>query len=230
MAFAGVRKAAIVLSSLPERQAAALLTQLTAAESEAVRGQMASLGQVGRRRRQVVLQEFAARATVRRPASGIRYESIEARASNPATTRFRFLRAMATEDLATLLAEEHPQTIALILSHLPADRAGQVLSAMPSELQASIIRRIATMDEPSTEVVDDLEEALRQRVGDAACGEASIGMVSIVKMLGAMQPATERQLLDDIAQADPNLFGTIRRAMFGADVASCEMACEAASN
>ncbi len=251
MATAGVRKAAVVLSNLPEKQAAGLLGQLTAAEAAAVRGEMAGIGRLGRRRREAVLREFAARATVCATASQKQCERCEA-ASGLTASAFQLLHGMETEDLLALLADEHPQTVALVLSHLPAQQAAEALAAMPPELQAPLIRRIAAIDEPSAEIIRDVEDAIRRRLNGGKRGQSpfvrsraptegwsravpangdcplfpgtSIGMASVVKMLGAMRPAGERRLLGDLAQADPDLLGDIRRAMFGADVAGCETA------
>jgi flagellar motor switch protein FliG len=217
MATAGIRKAAVVLSSLPEKQAVGLLGQMTAAEAAAVRGEMAGLDRLGPRRRQAVLQEFAARAT----ASHDRCETASGRDSSA----FQLLHGMETEDLLALLADEHPQTVALVLSHLPADQAAKALGAMPPEPQAPLMRRIAMMDEPSLEIIRDVEEAIRRRLNGVESAGASIGMTSVVKMLGAMRPADQRRLLGEIAQADAELLGGIRQAMFGADVAGCETAC-----
>ncbi len=115
MATAGVRKAAVVLSSLPEQQAVGLLGQMTAAEAAAVRGEMAGLDRLGRRRREAVLQEFAARAA----ASSRHCEAASG------YNAFQLLHGMETDDLLSLLADEHPQTVALVLSHLPARQAAE---------------------------------------------------------------------------------------------------------
>ncbi|MEN6449235.1 MAG: hypothetical protein ABFC96_01980 [Thermoguttaceae bacterium] len=234
MAIAGTRKAAIVLSSLPEKQAATLLAQLSSVEAGAVRGEIAALGQVGRRRREVVLREFASqtarapRAT-HPPAAPVTDE--RSTAATPETASggdlFRFLFTMHPDELAATLADEHPQTIAVVLTHLPADQAGKVLSTLPAELQSSVIRRIAMMEEPSEEILREVEEALRRRLYGSPIVGLGVGMTSVVKMLGAMRPTAERELLDELADADPDLFGSVRRAMFGSDVAACEAICDA---
>ncbi|MEN6457796.1 MAG: hypothetical protein ABFC63_02610 [Thermoguttaceae bacterium] len=222
MATSNLRKAAIVLGSLSEKQAAKLLVQMTPVEAAAVRREVSAIGPVGRRRREIVLQEFAARAKTppdqgKPPVSETASES-----------RFEFLYGLQADDLAALLADEHPQAIALVLAHLPAECAAAALGAMPAELQSVLVRRIAAMNEPSDEIIRDLEDALRQRVHRGGIVGATIGMASMVKMLGAMTPARERQLLGNLAQSDPELLSDIRRAMFGQDVADCTTACEPA--
>ncbi len=105
---------------------------------------------------------------------------------------------------------------------------------MPPELQVQLIGRIATIDVPDEEIIRDVEAAIERRLNgekggcspfEQASADSPPGMTSLVKMLGAMRPADQRRLLGEIAQADVELLGGIRRAMFGADVAGCETAC-----
>ncbi len=226
-----------MLSSLPKKQAAGLLERLTAAEAAAVRREMAGIGRLGRRRRETVLREFAACAagcaTMCATASqkqcndeppGTACSKQWHTGETPSGSTFQFLHGIEVEDLLALLADEHPQTVALILSHLPAQQAADALGAMPPELQTPVIRRIATIEEPGVEIVQDVEEAIRRRLSAAGDAKTSVGITSVVKMLGAMPPASERLLLDELAQADSVLLGNVRRAMFGADVADCETA------
>jgi len=104
------------------------------------------------------------------------------------------------------LADEQPQTLALVLSHLPAQLAAETLAAMSPERQTAIIGRIAAMDPPSEEVVRTVAEAVRRRVfGDAAPRtphSAPSGVTNVVRMLNVMVPAAERRLLGDLAQAE----------------------------
>ena len=137
---------------------------------------------------------------------------------------------METEDLVALLADEHPQTVALVLSHLPADQAAEALGAMPPELQAPLVRRIAAIDEPSAEIIRDVEEAIRRRLS----GAGSTGdqhrhgqRRQDARRHAAGQPSGGCS--ETSRRPTPDLLGDIRRAMFGADVAGCETACEAAS-
>src|SRR5260370_37003283 len=73
---------------------------------------------------------------------------------------FGFLQKAGPENLLTFVVEEHPQTIALILSHLPSALAAQVLSGLPSTKQPEVLRRVATKQQPSPEVVRDVEKSL----------------------------------------------------------------------
>jgi flagellar motor switch protein FliG len=133
---------------------------------------------------------------------------------------FQFLRGLGGEDLLTILADEQPQTIALVLSHLPAEQAAKAVDALDPERQAAVLGRIAAIDPPSPAIVRDVAAGLHRRLV-AAGWKPRTSLSGVVKMLSAMRPAAERKLLGEIGQADPDLLGEIRRVMFGDDVAAC---------
>jgi flagellar motor switch protein FliG len=210
MAIATLHKAVVFLSSLPKPQVAALLAMLSREEAAAVSSEMAAIGQVGREEEEAVLREFAA-------AGAFRAENGGAAEASP----FAFLHGLDGHDLLTLIGDEHPQTIALVLSRLPARQAAELLAVLSPEQQASVISRIAATEQPGREVVHELAGAIRRRLSGPARAPIAKGLVKVAKMFGAMRPAAERKLLEGIAQADPDLLSKIRRAMFGADVAAC---------
>jgi flagellar motor switch protein FliG len=212
MVSSSLRKAAVLLSSLPEGQAAELVGKLAPEQATAVTAEISGLHDVNGAEQEAVLQEFAGASAAllgeRRPAKN---------------TPFQFLHHLDHDALLDLIAEEHPQTIALVLSYLPPPQAAAVLSALTPEEQLLIVCRIAAMSEASPEVVQDVEEGLKCRLSSAiGLSAAHRGLGRVVKMLNVMEPATERRLLGDLAEADPQLVREIRREMFGVDVAACD--------
>lgn len=228
MAVSTLRKAAVLMASLPETQAAELFGLLTPDEAAAVSAEMAALGDVSPDERAAVLREFAEIEQTQLPSIGPKHLRLDR--PHPAhgaeeASPFEFLHDFAPDELLVLLADEQPQTLALVLSYLPAQLAAAALAEMPPERQTVVVGRIAAMGLPSEEVVRMVAEAVRRR----AFGEAAprtphsmpSGVAGVVKLLNAMVPAAERRLLGDLAEADPALHGKIRQAMFGADVAAC---------
>jgi flagellar motor switch protein FliG len=203
-----LRKAAVFLRCLPEEQVAMLLTKLAPEQALAVSAEMAGLVQVSPDEQEEVVRDFA-------EASPAKMKSDRASEAH----RFQFLWDIDAEELSTLLGNEHPQTTALILSHLPAQQAAETLAVLPSEQQTSVIRRLATIRPPSSEIVDEVEQCLRDRLVGAKKREVR-GVVGVVKMLHSMHPSAERQLLEEIGHADPNLLHEIRQVMFGVDMAA----------
>jgi len=207
MVIATLRKAAVFLTSLPKPQGAALLVKLSPEEAAAVSTEMAAIGPISREEEEAVIREFAA-------SGALQAESGRAAEVSP----FEFLHDLDAQSLLTLIGDEHPQTIALLLSRLPARQAAETLAALSPDQQASVISRIATTEQPSREVIGELAAAVQRRLSGPVSIPIQRGLAKVAKMFGAMRPATERKLLAGIAQADPDLLCKIRRAMFGADV------------
>jgi flagellar motor switch protein FliG len=210
MAIAALHKAAVFLASLPEGQAAGLLAELSSAEAAAVSAEATAMGPVSREEEEAVIREFTTSAS---PA-------VEDR-SPASVSPFEFLHDMGPNDLLLAIGNEHPQTVALILSQLPAEQAAGVIALLSPDQQASVIGRIARIAELDQQVVAEVADAVRRRLAGPERVPVSRGMARVVKMFGSMRPKTERQLLGGIAEADPELLRAIRRAMFGPDVAAC---------
>jgi flagellar motor switch protein FliG len=209
---ANLRRAAVALLSLPSAQRARLLGRLEPRLATAVTAEMNGLKHVGGAEQAAVVREFAraraARSAKRRPER---------------TTPFQFLYDLPNDALLRLIAGEHPQTIAIILSYLPPRQAARALAELTPEQQLSAICRIATMTAVGPEIVCDLESGLNRRLTRTAGRSAgNRGVRGVVKMLHLLPPATERGLLGRLADADPPLVQEIRRAMFGFDAAGCQ--------
>lgn len=166
MSTAELRKAAVVLLSLPRHQAADLLDQLDPQEMESLTLELAKKRPITAAERTAVAGEFAA-AAVRGPAPArtTRLNSLAADAapdSPPAA--FAMLLDVDSQILFKALTSEHPQTIALVLSHLPASQAAQIISRLSPELGPAVVRRLATIGPVSDEVRADVERELARRV------------------------------------------------------------------
>jgi flagellar motor switch protein FliG len=210
MAIATLRKAAVFLKSLSKPQAAAVLAKLSPDEAAAVSAEMAAIGQISGAEEDAVLREFAA-------VGALRAEN----GPTAETLPFAFLHGLDAQQLLTLIGDERPQTIALVLSRLPARQAAEALAAFSPEQQASVISRIAATEQPSPEIIREVASAIQHRLSGPARVPVGRALARVAKMFGAMCPTAERRLLESIAQADPELLHKIRRAMFGADVAAC---------
>lgn len=204
-----LRKAAVVLRSLPADQRTCMLAKLDPPQATAVLAEMNSLESLRDGEQETVTREFIT-ANPRR----------QKQHSEPQTAPFAFLRHFTTNDLLDLIADEQPGAVALLLSCLPAKKASDVLAELPPDRQLSVIRRIASLSETSRAVIRDVENAVRQRLFEAVERTAdNRGVGNAVRILNAMEPPIERRLLHQLAEIDPGLFQDIRRGMFGDDVA-----------
>ena len=111
---------------------------------------------------------------------------------------------------------EHPQTISLVLSYLDPVKAGQVLSALPPEIQADIARRIALMESTSPDIIYEVERVLESKLSSAVTQDYTLtgGIESVVEVLNGVDRSTERTILDALEVRDPELAEEIRKRMF----------------
>jgi flagellar motor switch protein FliG len=129
---------------------------------------------------------------------------------------FMFVRKADPKQLTNLISQEHPQTIALILSYLESQQASQVLSVLPDEQQADIARRIALMDRTSPEILKEVEGVLKERLSSVVQQDfaAAGGIQALVDILNNVDRGTEKLILEELEKDDPKLVDEIRKRMF----------------
>ena len=129
---------------------------------------------------------------------------------------FGFLRHVDSQNVLTYIIDEHPQTIALILSHLPASGGAEILAGLPQERQLAVVRRLATMGQTSPDIIREVEAGLERRMSSLVSHsfERAGGVESVAGILNVSDRATERTLMDSLEQEDPDLVEEIRRLMF----------------
>ena len=232
MASNEVRKAAVLLMSLPQEQAAQLMAKLEQREVEAVSIEIAKLGAVTGDEQETTIGDFASAnpAALSGSVGGLEVAKTlvhQAMGKGGAVTfdnvrlsiealPFGFLQKADSQNLLTFIIDEHPQTIALILSHIPPTQAADIIAGLPAERQLSVIRRVATMGQTSPEIIKEVEEGLEGRMAAVMSQqfEKAGGVPSVAEMLNVIDRATERSLLENLAQEDPDLVEEIRRLMF----------------
>jgi len=227
-----LRKAAVLLMSLPQEEAAQLLAKLPPKLVETVSIEMARIGTISGDEQQSVINEFAdiTPSAVVGSAGGLEMvKSLVERAlgKNASGTMdnvrqsieavpFGFLQKVDSQNLLTFIMDEHPQTIALIMSHLPPAHAANIIAKLPSDRQMSVIRRVATMGQTNPEIIQEVERGLENRMASVMSQqfENAGGVASVAEILNVTDRATERTLLENLAQEDPELVEEIRRLMF----------------
>ena len=139
MAASDVRKAAVLLMSLPAAQAVQVIGNLPSCDRDAIVTAIAHVNQAAVDERQSVCNEFAAAG------------------------RFDFLVGADRRSLAALLSDERPQTIAVVAAQLPAAQAVEMLAELPPELQNDVVGRIATRGPISRILLCDLKQGVRDK-------------------------------------------------------------------
>jgi flagellar motor switch protein FliG len=129
---------------------------------------------------------------------------------------FDTLQRADPQQLAKFIHNEHPQTIALVLSHLNASQAAGLLISLPTELRADVALRMAGLDQISPEIISKIASIIGEKL--KALGELSResygGVRAVSEMFNRLDSATSKEILESIEQNDPNLVATIRHLMF----------------
>ncbi|PRR70268.1 Flagellar motor switch protein FliG [Moorella humiferrea] len=129
---------------------------------------------------------------------------------------FNMIRKADPKQLVNFIYNEHPQTIALILSYLEPEQAAVVLGALPDKIQADVAKRIALMERASPETLRELESIMEQRLSSLVDQDFAVagGVKSLVDILNRADRSTERTILEALEQDDPELADEIRKRMF----------------
>lgn len=128
-----------------------------------------------------------------------------------------------SQTIANLIKKEHPQTTALILAHLPPERGAEVLQLLPEIVQGDVLRRLATLDTVSPDVVELVEEALISEIQVMGKGlSRKVGGVNLVaEIMNQLEKSREQSLMKDLEEADEELAEEVRSLMFVFDDLIC---------
>ncbi|UCD12860.1 MAG: flagellar motor switch protein FliG [Nitrospinaceae bacterium] len=126
------------------------------------------------------------------------------------------IRMLDPEVIAAFLVNEHPQTAAVVLSHLDPHMAGQTLREIPEENRMEIVHRLATLERVSPQVVRDLDEALQAefRSSRSMTGSQLGGVETAANIIGTLDRSTESSILAAMDEVDPDLANEIRNLRF----------------
>jgi flagellar motor switch protein FliG len=227
-----LRKAAIVLMSLPQEEAAQVMSKLKPKQVEAVSIEIAKLGRFSSDEQEQTLATFAeanpnalggssggldvAKSLLEKALGRSASSALENIQQTVEGLPFGFLKVVDPQNLLTFINDEHPQTIALILSHLPASYGAQIIAGLGPDRQLQVIRRIAHMGQTNPEILEQVEQGLENRMSAVVnqSYERAGGVPTVAEILNVSERATERALLESLSQEDPELVEEIRRLMF----------------
>ncbi len=229
----GKQKAAILLISLGPDVASSVYKHLSEEEIEKLTLEISGVKKVESEEKEEILEEFHQIAlaqdyisqggigyakTVLEKALGTEQASviINRLTSSLQVRPFDFARKADPGQIFNFIQNEHPQTIALILSYLDSAQAGQILSELPQEMQADIARRIAVMDSTSPEIINEVEQILERKLSATVTQDYTQtgGVEAVVDVLNGVDRATERTILDALEIQDPELAEEIKKRMF----------------
>ncbi len=230
--LSGAQKAAVLLIALGPEKSAKIIRHLGQAEIEQLTLEMSNIRKVSEKHRELVLDEFYnmciandyiakggieyAREVLERALGEQRaFEIISKLSASLKMRPFDLVRRSDPKQLLSFIHGEHPQTIALIMTHLPAEKAAILLGSLEPEMQADVAKRVALMGRTSPEVLKEIEKVLEHKISNLAPTDYSStgGIQSVVDMLNRTDPGTLKNVMDVLDVEDPDLAEQIKRQM-----------------
>ena len=229
----GVQKAAILLITLGPEKAASIFKHLKEDEIEQLTLEIANIRNVTPAEKEVVLSEFYEVCLAQQyiEEGGIGYakdllqkalgedkakEVLGKLTASLQVRPFEFIRKTEASQILNFIQDEHPQTIALILSYLSSTQAAGIISTLTPDKQTDVAKRIALMDRTSPDVIKEVENILEQKLSSLVNQDYTIvgGIDSIVEVLNTVDRGTEKHIMENLEIEEPELADDIRKKMF----------------
>lgn len=231
--YSGVQKAAILLIALGPEKSANIFKHLKEDEIEELTLEIANTRSVSPQTKEAVLEEFYQVCLAQQyiAEGGIGYakelldKALGEEQAQAVITKltaslqvrpFEFVRKTDPSQVLNFIQDEHPQTIAMILSYLSSNQASIILGALAPEKQAEVAKRIAMMDRTSPDVIKEVENVLERKLASLANQDYTIvgGVDAIVSILNTVDRGTEKHIMESLEIEEPELADEIRKKMF----------------
>ena len=231
--FTGLQKAAILLIALGPEKSALIFKHLKEEEIEDLTLEIANTRSVTPQVKEEVISEFysvcLAQQYIAEGGIGYAKELLEKALGNEKALDvigkltaslqvkpFEFIRKTEASQLLNFIQDEHPQTIALILSYLNPSQAALIISALPPDRQSDVAKRIALMDRTSPDVIKEVEKVLESKLSSLVNQDYTIigGVDAVVDILNTVDRSTEKHIMETLEIDEPELADEIRKKMF----------------
>ena len=229
----GVQKAAILLIALGPEKSAAIFKHLKEEEVEELTLEIANTRTITPQMKEEVVEEFYQICLAQQyiAEGGINYakelleksfgserarDVIGKLTASLQVKPFEFVRKTDAAQLLNFIQDEHPQTIALILSYLSPAQSALIVSALPPDRQADVAKRIAVMDRTSPDVIKEVEKVLESKLASLVNQDYTIigGVDAVVEILNTVDRGTEKHIMETLEIEEPELADEIRKKMF----------------
>ena len=231
--LSGVQKAALLRIALGPERSADVFKHLKEDEIEELTLEIANTRSVSPQVKEDILNEFyqicLAQKYIAEGGIGYAKELLDKALGNEKAQEvisrltaslqvrpFEFVRKTDPSQLLNFIQDEHPQTIAMILSYLSSAQAAVVLGALPPEKQADVAKRIAMMDRTSPDVIKEVERVLERKLSSLVNQDYTIvgGVDAVVNILNTVDRSTEKHIMESLEIEEPELADEIRKKMF----------------
>ena len=229
----GVQKAAVLLIVLGPEKSAEIFKHLKEDEIEELTLEIANTRSISPQVKEDVLNEFYqvclaqqyiaeggisyAKELLDKALGGEKAQEVISKLTASLQVRpFEFVRKTDPSQVLNFIQDEHPQTIAMILSYLTPTQAAMIMSALTPDVQADVAKRIATMDRTSPDVIKEVERVLERKLSSLINQDYTIvgGVDAIVGILNTVDRSTEKHIMESLEIEEPELADEIRKKMF----------------
>lgn len=229
----GAQKAAVFIITVGTKTASEMLKSLNESEIEKITLEIAKIKNVKADVVDAVLKEFYQMMEAKRYIleGGFDYahqlleqlggnanseQMLKKLKAHSGTSVFDEFQETKIGQIANFIQNEHPQVAALIFSQLHTDKSAEILSYLPTDMQAEIIYRLASMEKISAEVIQEIEEVIKEHMGgmDTLGDRVKSGTATVAQILNEADISVERHVLDVISERDPQMASDIKEQMF----------------
>ena len=229
----GVQKAAVLLITLGPEKSAEIFKHLKEEEIEELTLEIANTRSVSPEIKESVINEFYqvclaqqyiaeggigyAKELLEKALGGDKAQDVISKLTASLQVRpFEFIRKTEPAQVLNFIQDEHPQTIAMILSYLSPPQSAHILGALSPEMQADVAKRIALMDRTSPDVIKEVERVLERKLSSLINQDytSAGGVDAIVAILNSVDRRTEKRIMESLEIDEPELAEDIRKKMF----------------
>ena len=231
--LSGLQKAAVLLITLGPEKSSSIFKHLKEEEIEELTLEIANTRSITPQLKEDIMEEFyqvcLAQQYIAEGGIGYAKELLEKAlgeekakdvigklTASLQVKPFEFVRKTDASQLLNFIQDEHPQTIALIMSYLSPAQSSMILSALPPERQSDVAKRIAMMDRTSPDVIKEVEKVLESKLSSLVNQDYTIigGVDAVVEILNSVDSGTEKHIMETLEVEEPELADEIRKKMF----------------
>ncbi len=231
--MSSMKRAAAVVIALGAGNASEVYKHLSKEEIEALSVEIAQLNKISPDEMQVIVDDFYGLCVTQKVIQdgGVLYakdilekafgpqlagEYMERISQSMQTKSFEFLRKATPKNILMMIQNEHPQTIAFVLSYTRPEQASKIISELPKVIQLDVIKRIANLDSVSPDIVEIVEKVLERKFSAVVSFDMTkIGGVDYVAdIINHSDRSTEKYIFTELGKTDPELSENIRKLMF----------------
>ena len=231
--LSGLQKSAILLITLGPEKSASIFRHLKEEEIEELTLEIANTRSITTQMKESVIEEFyqvcLAQQYIAEGGIGYAKELLEKALGTEKAMSvigkltaslqvkpFEFVRKTDASQLLNFIQDEHPQTIALILSYLSPMQSSMIISSLAPERQADVAKRIAMMDRTSPDIIKEVEKILESKLASLVNQDYTIigGVDAVVDILNSVDRGTEKHIMETLEIEEPELADEIRKKMF----------------